>query len=249
MGYFSAFTTIDYDNGGDGIYDKILDLTNIIKVSDSLLESAVYYDKILVNQGERPDQLSQRIYGTPAYYWTFFVINRQIKNIWNDWPKGSAQLLDYSIFKYADFAALSCACLDPLVGKFVYIDTDGNQQLDYIVGQLSGAVGKILAIHTNYSYITVKLISGTFNPEGENLVGNNTSDVVQATEIVSRAYAPKYHLDDSTGDITAPRPYGTTKVTHLEHESYINDQNSYMKVIKPNMIEEFVAEYRKAMNK
>lgn len=240
MSYFSNFQTIPYDLNGDGVYDEITNLTSFVSASQSLLNNQTFYNFVQVQDGERIEQLSQRLYGTTEYYWTFITINPNIKNVWNDWPKNSAQLLDYSIYKYADFAALACMCTDDLLGKFI--------QGEYIQGVLSGAIGQVLAVHTNDKYITIKHISGTFRIEGEDLIGLDSSDTVTATEIVSRAYAPAYHVDDSTGDITAPRLAGTHKVTNLEHESYMNDANRYVRVVRPEMIDDFVYEFQREIS-
>ena len=237
MSYFSKFKTIPYDLNGDGTYTNIVDISSYVSASESLINNISFYNYVEVMDGERIEQLSQRLYGTSTYYWTFMVINPNIKNIWNDWPKNSAQLLDYSIYKYADFAALACICTDDLLGKFI--------QGEYIQGVLSGAIGQVLAVHTNDKYITVKHISGTFRTAGEDLIGLESSDTVTATEIVSRAYAPAYHVDDSTGDITAPRSAGTHKVTNLEHESYKNDINRYVRAVKPDKVSEFIFEFNR----
>jgi hypothetical protein len=82
---------------------------------------------------------------------------------------------------------------------------------------------------------------------GEDIYGLESQDTITATEIVSRAYAPAYHVDDSTGDITAPRLAGTSKVTNLDHEGFMNDRNRYVKAVKPDRIADFVAEFNKEM--
>lgn len=239
MSYFSNFQTIPYDLNGDGIYDTITNLTSFVAASQSLLNQQTFYNYVQVRDGERIEQLSQRLYDTTEYYWTFMAINPNIKNIWNDWPKNSAQLLDYSIYKYADFAALACSCTDDLLNKFIVGE--------YVQGVLSGAIGQLLAVHTNDKYITIKLISGEFLEQGEDLFGLESSDTITATEVVSRAYAPKYHVDDSTGDITAPRAAGTHKVTNVEHESLLNDTNRYVRAVRPEMINEFINAFQREL--
>ena len=239
MSYFSNFQTIPYDLNGDGVYDNVTNLTSFVAASESLLNQQTFYNFVQVQDGERIEQLSQRLYGTTSYYWTFIVINPNIKNIWNDWPKNSAQLIDYSIYKYADFAALACSCTDDLLNKFIVGE--------YVQGVLSGAIGQLLAVHTNDKYITIKLISGEFLEQGEDLFGLESQDTITATEVVSRAYAPKDHVDDSTGDITAPRLAGTHKVTNVEHESYLNDANRYVRAIRPEKIDEFVNEFQREL--
>ena len=38
---------------------------------------------------------------------------------------------------------------------------------------------------------------------------------------------------------------GTGKITKLEHLEYLNDKNKYIKGVKPDKIDEFVAEFHR----
>jgi len=237
MSYFSNFQTIPYDLNGDGVYDNITDLSSFVVASESLLNNQTFYNYIQIQEGEKIEQLSQRLYGTPEYYWVFLVINLNIKNVWNDWPKGNTQLLDYVNYSHNDFIPYVAIGASSLLNKFIIGET--------VQGVLSNAYGEVLSIHTNDNYITIKPTSGTFRAEGEDIFGMNSQDAFTANEILPIAYAPEYYIDDSTGDITAPRLAGTHKITKLEHLEYLNDKNKYIKGVKPDKIDEFVAEFHR----
>ena len=247
MSYFSNFETIQYDLNGDGIYDTVTNLTSLVVSSPARLDNISYYDTILITDGERPEQLSQRLYGTPSYYWTFLLINPNIKNVWNDWPKNENQLLEYSVKKYSDLAVLACNTTDDLVGLFRPVDAEGNEIKEFVIGDASGAVGKIMAVHTNKKYLTIELISGAFKADGEVIRGQTSGNLINASSIVSRAYAPAYHVDEFTGKITNPRVHGTYAVTNIAHETYQNDIHRRIRVIKPEIISEFIDTFNKEL--
>lgn len=236
--YFSNFNTIKYDINGDGIFDNIVNLTNIVKMTDKLSDDVSLYNFVDINSGERPDQLSYRLYGSTKYYWTFLLTNPNIKNFWNDWPKTDTQLLEYVTTKYEGLSA--CTNFD-LTNKFEL----GEQ----VQGVISGAIGTVHEIHVNLGYIHILPVSGTFKEDGEDIIGLHTQDVVTGESIRNVGYAPKYHIDDATGEITSKRLAGTTPVTILDFERNHNNRNMHIKVIKPEHIqdifEEFVIEIAK----
>ena len=79
--YFSNINNTLIDIDGSGNVDLLKNLTAKAKVSDALLSNAGFYQTVEIIDGERPDLLSQRLYGTPDYHWTFLLLNPQIKNI------------------------------------------------------------------------------------------------------------------------------------------------------------------------
>ena len=103
--YFKNIQNITIDVDGSGNFDRLKNLTAKAKVSDELINNAGFYQTIEIIDGERPDHLSQRLYGSPQYHWTFLLLNPQIKNIWDDWPMKYSQLIEYCTEKYQYLAA------------------------------------------------------------------------------------------------------------------------------------------------
>ena len=180
--YFSGINNVAIDVDGSGNVDILKNLTARAKVSDELLNSGGFYQTITVQDGERPDILSKRLYNNETFHWTFLLLNPQIKNIWDDWPMSSAQLLDYVTNKYQYLAADTD---DDLNNKFILGET--------VQGSVSGALGTIKEIHVNLGYVTIDLTSGTFNETGETINGINSQDSIACNFIKSQAYAPHHH--------------------------------------------------------
>jgi len=235
--YFKNIQNVNIDVDGSGNLDKLKNLTAKAKVSASLLSNAAYYQTIAVIDGERPDHLSQRLYGSSQYHWTFLLLNPQIKNIWDDWPMKFSQLVEYCTNKYQYLAA----------------DTDADLNNMFIIGEtvqgsVSSALGVIKEIHVNMGYIVIEKTSGTFTITGETINGITSSNSVSCNFIKSQAYAPHHHVNDSTKAWVKRAASGTTPYTYIDYESSITEQNRNIKVIKPENISDVARQFARAMN-
>ena len=235
--YFKSITDVAVDIDGSGNLDLLKNLTAKAKVSDDLLNNAGYYQTIEVVDGERPDHLSQRLYNTSQFHWTFLLLNPQIKNIWDDWPMGAKQLIEYCTNKYQYLAADTD---DSLVDKFKIGET--------VTGSVSGATGTIKEIHVNLGYVTIEKTAGTFNITGEYIVGLTSTDSVNCNFIKSQAYAPHHHVD-SSGNWVKRAASGTTPYTYIDYESAVAEQNRNIKVIKPENISDVARKFAAAMSR
>jgi len=234
--YFKNIASVPIDIDASGNLDLMKNLTAKAKVSDALINNIGYYETVEVIDGERPDHLSQRLYGTDDFHWTFLLLNPQIKNIWDDWPMSSGQLVEYCINKYQYLAADTN---ETLVDKFILGET--------VTGSVSSATGIIKEIHVNMGYLVIEKTSGTFVEAGETLQGGNSSDSVACEFIKSQAYAPHHHVDDSTGEWVKRRNAGTTAYTYIDYESAVTEQNRQLKVIKPEHMTAVSTQFIKVM--
>ena len=221
--YFSNIEDVGIDVDGSGNIDALKNLTARAKVSAELLNSGGFYETVTVEEGERPDHLSKRLYNVETYHWTFLLLNPQIKNIWDDWPMSTNQLLDYCTNKYQYLAADTD---ELLVDKFIVGET--------VTGSVSGATGIVKEIHVNLGYVTIEKTSGTFAETGETIQGVNSSDSVSCNFIKSQAYAPHHHRN--TAGVRVKRSNVTVPYTLIDYETAIMDQNRQIKAIKPEHI-------------
>jgi hypothetical protein len=233
--YFSAIRNVSIDVDGSGNLDLLKNLSAKAVFSDELLSNAGYYQTVEVIDGERPDLLSQRLYGSPSYHWTFLLLNPQIKNIWDDWPMGSSQLIEYCTNKYRHLAA----------------DTDTNLSNKFLLGEtvtgsVSGATGIIKEIHVNMGYVVIEKTAGTFTETGETIQGLTSTDSAVANFIKSQAYAPHHHIDGSSNWVKRAAA-GTTAYSYIDYESAVIEQNRQLKVIKTEHIMTVVNKLRKVM--
>ena len=233
--YFRSINNVAIDVDGSGNLDVLKNLTARAKVSDNLLNNSGFYQTIEVIDGERPDHLSTRLYDTDIYHWTFLLLNPQIKNIWDDWPMSSTQLIEYCTNKYQYLAADT--------------DTDLNNKFllgETITGGVSGATGIVKEVHVNMGYIVIEKTAGTFTITGETIQGLTSTDSAVANFIKSQAYAPHHHVD-SSGNWVKRAASGTTAYSYIDYESAIAEQNRQIKAIKPLHIREVAGEFIKEM--
>ena len=227
--YFKNINNTLIDIDGSGNFDVMKNLTAKAKISDDLINNAGFYATVEIQDGERPDHLSKRLYGSEQYHWTFLLLNPQIKNIWDDWPMKYGQLIEYCLNKYQYLAAdISPTTDNNLNNKFILGET--------VTGAISNATGIIKEIHLNMGYIVIEKTGGTFTITGESIYGINSQDSASCNFIKSQAYAPHHHTDDSTGEWTTRRIAGTSAYSYIDYEAAITEQNRNIKAIKPDMI-------------
>ena len=243
MAYFSNFQKVGYDLDGDGYSAQLTNLTHFSRIGTKYLDDVSFYSYYNISEGERPDMVSYKLYDTTEYYWTFFIINNSLFNAYNDWPKGTADLKDFVESKYQNYAAISApigtVAFDEIAGKFEIGET--------VQGGVSGALGTIVAKYPTLGYIEIAPTVGTFRDEGEGIYGIESQDFLNCSSIIKKAYAPRYHVDVSTGEQTIRRLAGTQPVTNFEWEYERNIEKSRIRVIKPRFIRDVAREFRKEM--
>ena len=77
----------------------IKNLYRRVSVRDDLAKYIFAYDDYVVNDGERPDSVSTKFYGTPVYDWIIILCNRYT-NLYEEWPMDTTSLEDYLDRKY-----------------------------------------------------------------------------------------------------------------------------------------------------
>ena len=93
MLYFEEFENITY-NFGDEVDPVIFQNISIYAdVVDTIKNSISFLNVHTIQEGFRPDQVSLQIYGTPLYYWTFYLVNDDIRE--QGWPLPRYELEEY----------------------------------------------------------------------------------------------------------------------------------------------------------
>lgn len=93
MTYFRNFPVTAY-KFGDEIEDAFFqNITTYIDLVDEVVDDVSAYSYYNIMDGERPDSLSQKLYGTTDYYWTFYLMNTSLRR--QGWPLTQSEI--YSI--------------------------------------------------------------------------------------------------------------------------------------------------------
>ena len=81
---------------------KLLATKNLWRRSEIVGEfknSLTLFNEYIINNGEKPEIIADRLYKNPFYTWTLFVAN-DIVNYYEQWPRSSRQLAEYVTAKY-----------------------------------------------------------------------------------------------------------------------------------------------------
>lgn len=126
MAFFKQFPVISYNTLSDGIINDVIDIFRHVDVNEVLIDNASTYTFYEIKNGERPDTVSNRLYGTPDYYWTFFVTNDSLKSGLNSWPMEYNQHKSWIDQEYGDYSVL---IFTPIQKR---VTIDGDDTLEHI---------------------------------------------------------------------------------------------------------------------
>lgn len=99
--FFKNFPKVSIEVGNQQIFYD--DYFRFVDVNELYLNNLNNYNFYEILNGERPDQVSQKLYETTEYYWTFFIINDRLKNGMKEWPLSSSEFEKYILDKYGNF--------------------------------------------------------------------------------------------------------------------------------------------------
>lgn len=145
MAYFTKYPKIRYPFGGQSTTSVIQDIGVYIDLIDRIKDDASYYKEYPIRVGDRPDTISQVLYGTPDYYWTFFLLNDDLKL--RGWPLSDAAITQKAKEEYPNKVLVT---REDMTGRF--------QPGDIVRGLNSGAFGKILRRRPDMGQIIVQPI-------------------------------------------------------------------------------------------
>ena len=99
MNLFTLYPKINYDiNSFDQV--RAIDIQASFKIRDYIKNyRGIAYQPYVVQDGERPDNVSFKLYGNSRYDWLILLVN-DMYSIYDDWPRQSQELEKYIIEKY-----------------------------------------------------------------------------------------------------------------------------------------------------
>ena len=237
--YFNKLPKIKYDFNRDGIINNVVDIFRQVRPLQNFVDEFTSYQYITIPDGDRPDVLSQRLYGTPDFYWTFFIVNDSLHDGIGVWPMSMIDLNEYIEKEYEGFALETRPDLvtntddgviefkNSLAGRFTVGQT--------ITGATSGATGTLVRKDIYLNQLIVQNVTGTFLGAGDNNtlenisgnrvdeLGNVTLSTVQCFKAWKYADAPHHYYETGDGkEDSVTRPDGSKTFGIEAHVSNAN---------------------------
>ena len=102
--YFSSFPITIYDAVGNGQSKFVTHLLKRVAVRAKTLASGALYDTYDVRNGETPEMLADKMYGSTEYHWVVLLLNN-ITDRYHQWPMDTRQFLAHINDKYTNVDA------------------------------------------------------------------------------------------------------------------------------------------------
>lgn len=238
--YFRNYPKVPYRFGNEEFNIRYPNISIYVDVVDQVRQNLPFYKEVFIPDGERPDTLSYRIYGQSEYYWTFFLLNPQLKE--QGWPLDQRDVREFVRKKYP-YTTFTTSDMTS-----IYTDFKVGQS----ISTQSGEVVKVVDRNLDLGQIVTEIVSG-----------NNTGTLARLTdepgktftvEGQSEQYLSTHHYEDNDGnwvDINPedPAPSILVNVSWLEYYQRINFNNRQINVIKEDVVASIARDFkRKALS-
>jgi hypothetical protein len=241
--FFKNYPQTLYNFGNETSATAFQNISGYVDVIDQVKNNINFYQYLTVQDGERPDTLSQQIYGSVKYYWMFYLLNDDIREL--GWPLTTQRVVLKAQNNYTK-TVLTTRDIDSLLTHF--------QEGDSIIGQTSGATGTVTKRDLNFGQIFITK-TNTLNFLNSELIRDNTDpEFPESLELVSvvEEYNAVHHYENSDGEYVDVDPYSApsallTPITYLDRFQQVNDQLREIKIIKPSSVQEVYSAYQQAL--
>lgn len=242
MQYFREFPQVQYRFGNETSTEVFRNITAYADVIDQIKDDISFYNNITIDEGTRPDQLSVLMYGTPAYHWTFYLLNDNLRI--QGWPLSNVELEAKAKKDYPDTVITTTA---DLKGVFKVGRT--------VVGSTSNATGKIihrnlelgqLVIQGSHTFNNNEQVTSTYNVPGGLEIETITLTAASAEHLAANHYVDG---DSKRVDIDPQNGPGAllTEVTNFDNMINENEALRTIRVIRPQFISQIASSFKGAV--
>jgi len=247
--FFKNFPLIAYNFGNETDPALFQNISAYIKVIDEIANDIAFYTTIHIQDYDRPDSLSFKLYRTTQFYWTFYYLNDDVRE--SGWPLPQQDLLPKAKVDYPHQTVIT-------TGNISKTFLPGHT----VKGSLSGSTGTVVKRYLDLGQIIIDS-PNNFNA-GENITPSingveQTADFVVVTSNVEQ-FNSVHHYENSSKDYVDiglvpsgigtgafPSLSGKTPVTYFERILDKNDALREIKVLKPNVAQQVQQEFTKLL--
>lgn len=247
MSFFRYLPRTFYSFGNEELPNYVQDISIFADIIDRVRQDVSFYQDYYIQEGERPDQVSFKLYETPNYHWTFHMMNDKL--IESGWPSKTSDILTKV---QTDYPGSIITTYNPLFSNGTPLFQIGSQIENIQQTKFGTIVGK----DVNKGHIKFTQTSGTF-AAGDVIRVIDTEDLITINSVVAEHLSTKYYkdangnevdlaIDDQTGGLTPPGA-SVVPITYLDYYLEQNDNLKLIKTIRPELIQQVVSLFREAV--
>ena len=236
--YFESFPLLSYNFGDNENPSLFQNLTSYVDIVDGVKDDIAFYEKMTIEEYERPDTLSFKLYGTTDYYWTFFLLNDDLKR--SGWPLSNRDLL---IKAKTDYPNQVITTEDTINNIFLPNDN--------VTGLVSGATGTVVKRYLDLGQI---VISNNGNFKVNERIRSAADDFTYITSLrVTDQYLSVHHYEDANGNWIDIDPNdqiissGTIPITYYDRMVQTNNNLKNIKILKREVAPQIAANFKRSL--
>tara|TARA_R100001377_G_scaffold11011_1_gene5510 strand:- start:7977 stop:9257 length:1281 start_codon:yes stop_codon:yes gene_type:complete len=146
MSFFTNFPLAVYKFGDENSFTLIQNISAYINIIDELRDDLSYYTTEFIQDYDRPDSFSFKLYDTTDFYWTFYYLNDDIRE--SGWPLPQNDLLPKAKLDYPHRTITT-------TGDISKTFLPGHT----VTGSLSGTIGTVVKRYMDLGQIIVEPFS------------------------------------------------------------------------------------------
>jgi len=247
--FFKNFPRIAYRFGNEITPSLFQNISVYIKLIDEIKDDVAFHTSLFIQDYDRPDSLSYKLYDTTEFYWTFYYLNTDIRE--SGWPLPYQNLLPKAKKDYPHRV----------------VTTTGNISKTFlpghtVSGSVSGSTGTVVKRYLDLGQIVINS-ANNFNA-GEILTPSingvaQTGDIIRVTSDAAQ-YDAVHHYENSskeyvdiglvpsgTGTGAFPTVSSFTPITYFERITSKNDSLKEIKVLIPEVAAQIKTEFTKLL--
>ena len=250
--YFERFPKIyyDYEIGKNTDIKIVTDITRNVRVIKDVLSNITLYDEYDIKEGETPEIIADKFYGSPLYHWVVMLTNERYDYV-NDFPLPYAELEKHVKEKYGtrvvDFEANNLLIIN--IENNLFTINDHKFNTTDIVEYSNNGGTNIGGLFNTKRYNIIKINDNQFK------LALNRKDAINGIEInlsslgsglhsltINNQYQT-HHYEDSNGNIVNENYINvrgeseqTYPVSNYEYEERLNESKRRIKIISPSLL-------------
>ena len=134
MKYIQSFLPLLYNFGEETRPALFQAIHSYVDILDQVKQDLSFYESYQILSGDRPDNVSYELYGSPDYYWTFYLMNDHLRE--SGWPVAQEKVSDIVKVRYPHRTVTTKD--DFTTGDFAF------RVGQVVTGSVSGTVGTIV---------------------------------------------------------------------------------------------------------
>tara|TARA_B110000503_G_scaffold18111_1_gene26485 strand:- start:1603 stop:2343 length:741 start_codon:yes stop_codon:yes gene_type:complete len=241
--FFQSYPYVNYNFGNNENPVFFQNLTTYVDMVDAIKDDTSFYEKMHIEEYERPDTLSYKLYGTTDYYWTFFLLNDDIRL--SGWPLSNKDLVAKAKLDYPHQVITT----EDLIGD-IFLPGE------LVTGIVTNSNGIVIKRYIDLGQIIIDT-NEAFGAEtygtGERIRTEKDGFTYVTALSTTAQYNSVHHYEDAAGNWVDINPHnqiisaGTIPITYLDRMFSFNDELKQIKILKPDVAAQVASNFKRSL--